>query len=193
MIRRLALLAVLLLPAVILGVWLLTEQLPAWTAPRYWWITPLDAPAACAALATLTAYHAARIEEATAVSATEALKRAEKAIQWQYNLPVPPERTSDPLLVSATIDGEAHRAWLITAALEVGGTVVYLDAETGDPLAHIAAVTPNAACQFDVRSALVDMARSRAFLLFAGYVGALMAGGVVWLVIGRLRKPVAVT
>ena len=56
MIRRFAILVALLIPAVLLGAWLLSEQLPVWTTPQPWWITPADAPAACAAVGTLTAY-----------------------------------------------------------------------------------------------------------------------------------------
>lgn len=183
MIRRLALSVAALLPAVILGGWLLAEQLPLWTAPRYWWITPADAPAACAAIGTLTTYSATRSNATPAVSAAEARSRAEKVLQWQYNLPVPPERFSDPLLLSGTFNGDRRLAWLITAALDVGGSVIYVDAATGDPLAVIAAVTPNAACPFDLRGALVNMARSRAFLLFAGY-----SGIVIGLLLRRFRR-----
>ncbi len=188
MIRRLAVIVALLIPAVILGAWLLSEQLPVWTAPQQWWITPADAPAACAAVGTLTAYGATRVNETPAVPPAEALNRAEKAIQWQYQLPAPPERFSDPLLVRGRFNAEQRTAWLITAALDVGGSIVYLDAATGDPLAVIAAVSPNATCAFDLRGVLVDMARSRAFLLFAGYVGVLIIGGVALLISRQIRK-----
>jgi hypothetical protein len=184
MIRHL-LFAALLIPALILGALLLAEQLPVWTAPQAWWITPADAPAACAAVGALTAYRAVRSDETPAIAPAEALKRATKVIQQQYNLPVPPQRFSDPLLISGTFDGETRLAWLITAALDVGGTVVYLDAAAGEPLAVIAAVTPNAACPFDVRGALVDMARSRVFLLFAGYSGIALIGGIIVLITRR--------
>lgn len=193
MIKCLAAIVALLIPAVLLGAWLLSEQLPVWTAPQPWWITPADAPAACAAVGTLTAYRASRVNDTVAVTSAEALNRAEKALTWQYQLTAPPERFSDPLLVRGTFDGEPRTAWLITAALDVGGSIVYLDATTGDPLAIVAAVTPNAACPFDLRGTLVDMARSRAFQLFAGYVGLLVVGTVALLVIRVLRKRRAVT
>lgn len=193
MIKRLAAIVALLIPAVLLGAWLLSEQLPVWTAPQPWWITPADAPAACAAVGTLTAYGATRINDTVAVTPAEALNRAEKALTWQYQLAAPPERFSDPLLVRGTFDGAPRTAWLITAALDVGGSVVYLDATTGDPLAIVAAVTPNAACPFDLRGTLVDMARSQSFQLFAGYVGLLVVGAVALLVMRVLLKRRAVT
>ncbi|MBK8029907.1 MAG: hypothetical protein IPK17_10440 [Chloroflexi bacterium] len=188
MIKRLTAIVALLLPAVILGTWLLSEQLPVWTAPQQWWITPADAPAACAAVGTLTAYRAARVNDTVPVTPAEALNRAEKALQWQYQLTAPPERFSDPLLVRGTFDGEPRTAWLITAALDVGGSLVYLDATTGDPLAIVAAVTPNTACPFDLRGTLVDMARSRSFQLFAGYLGVLVVGAVALQIIRVVRK-----
>lgn len=188
MIRRLALIAAVLIPALVLAAWLLTEQLPVWTAPQSWWVTPADAPAACAAVGTLTAYHATRSSETPSVPPAEASNRAEKVIQWQYRLPLPPDRLSNPLLISGTFDGETRLAWMITAALDNGGSVAYLDAGTGDPLAVIAALTPNAVCPFDLRGALVDMARSRAFLLFAGYVGVAIMGTIlVWVIRRRVQ------
>ena len=177
----------------ILGAWLLSEQLPVWTAPQSWWISPTDAPAACAAVGTLTTYGATRVNETPTVPPAEALNRAEKAIQWQYQLPAPPERLSDPLLVRGSFNAEQRTAWLITAALDVGGSIVYLDATTGDPLAVIAAVSPSATCPFDLRGALVDMARSRAFLLFAGYVGVVVVGGAALLIWRLTRKRHAVS
>jgi hypothetical protein len=193
MIKRLTAIVALLLPAVILGTWLLSEQLPVWTAPQSWWLTPTDAPAACAAVGTLTAYRAARVNDTVPVTPAEALNRAEKALTWQYQLAAPPEHFSDPLLVRGTFDGEPRTVWLITAALDVGGSLVYLDATTGDPLAIVAAVTPNAACPFDLRGTLVDMARSRSFQLFAGYLGLLVVAGVALLIIRVIRKRRAIT
>lgn len=192
MIKRLAAIVALLIPAVILGAWLFSEQLPVWTAPQQWWISPADAPAACAAVGTLTAYRASRVNDTVAVTPAEALNRADKALTWQYQLAAPPERFSAPLLVRGTFDGEPRTAWLITTALDVGGSIVYLDATTGEPLAIVAAVTPNATCPFDLRGTLVDMARSRAFQLFAGYVGLLVVGAVVLLVMRVLRQRRAV-
>ncbi|MBE2271307.1 MAG: hypothetical protein IAE80_23940, partial [Anaerolinea sp.] len=46
MMRRALIAVVILIPALILGARLLTEQLPIWTAPQQWWL-PTDAPAAC--------------------------------------------------------------------------------------------------------------------------------------------------
>lgn len=187
-IRSIAVIAAVLLPALMLGGWLLSEQVPVWTAPQAWWVTPADAPAACAAAATLTAYRAVRSGEAPAVTPADALNRAEKALEWGYRLGAPPERASDPLLVRGQFGGESRLAWMIAAQIDVGGSIVYIDALSGETISLIAAAAPNAACPFDVRGALVDMARSRTFALFAGYVALVIGGALIVLIMGRLRS-----
>lgn len=190
MMRRALIAVVILIPALILGARLLTEQLPIWTAPQQWWL-PTDAPAACAAVGSMSAYRAVRSNETPAIPAVEAVRRAEKVIAWQYftagDVPM-----SEPLLISGMFDGETRLAWVITAALSTaesgGGTVIYVDAATGDPLAVVAALSPNAACPFDLRGALVDLVRSQAFLLFAGYAGAVMVAGAALLVIRLIQR-----
>jgi hypothetical protein len=214
-VRRFFIIVLLFLPAVVLGGWLLSEQLPILLAPQWWWIganTPGGAPAACEAATSLRLYNGERVLfEQSAISAADARTAADRFIAQHYavedeNAAVPIEY-GGPSLFRATLTGERRLVWLYTARIATShvvtlpGTdmpgaavIVYLDANTGDVLALLSAVGAGAAevmCPFPLRDWVVAAARSTPFVALAGYAGLLLALGALLLgyrIIRNLRK-----
>ncbi len=204
-VKRTAALAVLLfLPALTLIGWYIYEQLPTWQIPA--WIQPGAGDAArgsCAALATMRTYGATFAGDSTAISAADARARAEALVSAQTDLP--PGQYVDPrgpALVRAVFPGVGPTlAWLNVAALDDPRTdaaarlgkdaVIYLDAQTGDPLAFVVAAgvdDPLIACGGGPVSRR-ELARKYAPLIaLAGYIGLVTVG---LLVASRLRRRVA--
>lgn len=208
--------ALLLLPAVVLGGWLLSEQLPALLEPQWWWIGANGsggAPAACEAASSLRLYSGERaLFEQPTVSADAAKTAADQFIAAHYASgdaaeAAAPIDYSVPSLFRATLDGERRLVWLYTARIAsshvatLPGTdmpgaavIVYLDANTGEALQGLSAAGASdaeAMCPFPLRDWAVAAARSTAFMTFAGYVGLLLVLGVFvtgWRLISRRRK-----
>ncbi len=150
--RTAALVVLLLLPALALIGWYVVEQLPAWQIPA--WIQPSNPDAArgsCAALATMRTYGATFASDSTVLSAADSRAKADALVSQQTDRP--PGSYADtrgPALVRATFPDVGQRlAWLNVAALDDPKTdpnarlgkaaVIYLDAQTGDPLAFVVA------------------------------------------------------
>ncbi|MCC6803477.1 MAG: hypothetical protein IT319_11385 [Anaerolineae bacterium] len=190
MLRRL----LILLPALALIVWLVAAQLPLWTAPQPDWFAP-GTPGVCAAVESLRLYAARRVDS-VGIGREAAQAAAAQMIAAHYG--VPPLVVSEPLAVEAALPGDARRAYAVVAALlsdaapsgsdASTAAVIYLDA-TGEPRALITTVDdPAAACDFDVRAALVDAVKSPPLLLLAAYVAIVVGLLLVhWFSRRRLR------
>lgn len=173
MLRRL----LILLPALALIIWLVVAQLPLWTAPQAGWFAP-ETPGVCAAVSSLRLYAARRVDPGGGIGRDAAQSAAEQVIAAHYD--VTPLTVSEPLAVEAALPGDDRRVYtVVTVRLSNAVTtdsdantaaVIYLDA-AGEPAALITAVDdPAAACDFDVRAALVDAVKSPPLLLLAAYV-----------------------
>jgi hypothetical protein len=114
--RRLLVIAALMLPALLLGGWLIWEQWPIWNAPQPNWL-PEGAPGVCAAVASLRVLNAERAGDQAEVTPLEARKLADRLTQHLYDLDAPPAY-AEPVLVRADFPNVGRRlAWLYTAAL----------------------------------------------------------------------------
>jgi hypothetical protein len=192
----------LLLPALLIGGWLGAEQLPVWTQIRYEAIRTPDggsAPAACEAAALLRQWDARHIDPG-GITPQQAIARARAGLAVQ-GLDAPQDTVhSLPIGAEIALNGQRRAIWLITFALDAPrrdaygialpgpAALVVVDAADGGVIypGLIAAAPPDpaSACPFDVRGALVDLVRSPAFLLFAGYIGLtailLSGAGLFW-------------
>jgi hypothetical protein len=180
-----------LLPALALVVWLITAQLPLWTAPQPNWFAP-GTFGACAAAQSLKLYGATRAE-AAGIGRDAAQAKAAQVIAEYYD--APPLVVSEPLAVEAALPGRERRAYfVITVRLTDdsplgsranAAAVIYLDAETGEPHMLITAMDDAAEdCDFDLRAALVAAIKSPPLLLLVAY--ALTAAVVLFA--RRIRK-----
>lgn len=189
MTRRLSLKTILIgLPALALAGWFVFGLWTAWTSPNPLWLTLSDeaqAIGACEAVESLRAYRAERIVAADAgwLSAAEARKRAERALS--RHIPALSPAIGGTALVRITPpDGAPRPAWLALAALEFDSSdkaaLVYVDAETGDPLTLIAGLNvgdPAEVCGYDPNGARLRLWLPLALL--SGYL--LVVGGAVLL------------
>lgn len=188
--RRIGWGLILLAPAVALIAWLVVAQLPRWTAPTRGWFAP-ETPGVCAAAASLAVYQAVRGGSPDAISPDQARAVAEAVAGAHYDAPV--TQVSAPLAVWATLPeagGERRAYAVVTARLgndaPEKAAVIYLDAGSGEPRALLTAVEdPAAACDFDLRAALVAVAKSPPLLLLAAY-GGIIAGA--WLARRLVRR-----
>lgn len=184
--RRVFAASLIVLPALILLGWLIAAQFPIWTAPQPDWFAP-DTPGVCAAVAALQTYNAVRAGDTPAVSSAEAVKRAAAVVERHYRQTA--AAVSNPLLVRARFPDGERLAWLLTAQLERGAAVTYIDAQTGEPLALITALSPANDCILNVRRALIDAVKSPPFLLLAGYIVLLVVLFAANQVVRRVRRP----
>jgi len=185
-VNRLRLLAALLLPALVLGGGVVSQQFPVWMAIGYDDFRAADggiAPAACEAASLLPTLDARPASGGT-VTAEAALALAQTAIAARIPQPPAAPRFSVPTLYILPADG-GRRVWVITAALDTPridpygvalpgpAALLLIDADSGaivrSAVSASSPADPAAACPFDVRGALVDMVRSPMFLLLAGY------------------------
>jgi len=211
-VRRFFIIVLLFLPALILGGWLLSQQLPTLLAPQWWWISanhPNGAPAACEAATSLRLYDGERVLfEQPAISADAAKIATDSLITEQYASAdgevITPVEYGGPSLFRATLDGQRRLVWVVTAQLETShvagmpGTempgaaaIVYVDANTGEPLALLSAVGAGnapAMCPFPLRDWAVVMVRSTPFLALAGYMGFLIVLGIAAIIYRVVRR-----
>lgn len=196
----------------------MSQQFPILLAPQWWWISannPDGAPAACEAATSLSLYDGERVLfEQPAISSDQAKAAADDWIAAQYVMvdedetPITSLEYGGPSLFRATLNGERRLVWLYTARLKtshIAGTpgmdmpgaaaIVYMDANTGEPLALLSAVGAGnapAMCPFPLRDWAVVTVRSTPFLALAGYIGLLVVLGVVTIIyriIRRRQKP----
>lgn len=216
--RRFFIIVPSLLPVLVLGGWLLSEQLPILLAPQWWWITANStegAPAACEAATSLRLYNGERVLfEQPTVSSEDAKAAADRLIAEQYanvgedEAALTPLEYGGPSLFRATLDGQRRLVWVVTArvgtshiagmpGMEMPGAaaVVYIDANTDEPLALLLAAGAGnapAMCPFPLRDWAVVTIRSTPFLALVGYVGLLLVLGVIvivyWIVRHNRRK-----
>lgn len=184
-------LLILLLPALALIVWLVAAQLPLWTAPQTNWFaqgTPevSTTPGVCAAVESLTLYGGTRTNPA-GIGREAAAARAAQVVTEYYDTAA--LTVSEPLAVDATVTDERRAYFVVTARLtddEPPGslantaTVIYVDAETGEPAAVITALDdPAADCDLNLRETLVTALKSPPTLLLVAYGAlAVIAAGV---------------
>ena len=202
--RRALLLLALLLPALVLAGWFVFEQAPTWFPAAPVWLRPSSAeaiPGACEALASLNAYRGSFADDAVAVSRDDARQQAEALAAETVDLP-PDAVTLDqpPVLVRAIFPGVGERlAWLGIVRLETDAAlgkaaVVYLDAQSGEPLAVIAAasaVDPAASCGRPVVGRRALVRQYLPVFLLMGYAVLLGLAALVWLVRARRDVPAA--
>lgn len=195
MTRRLSLKMILIgLPALVLAGWFVFGLWTAWTSPNPLWLTLKDeahAIGACEAVESLRAYRADRIVAAGDgwLSAAEARKLAERALS--RHVPDFGAAIAGTALVRITPpDGAPRPAWLALAALELEpsdkAALVYVDAETGDPLTLIAGLNvgdPAGVCSYDPNGA-----RLRLWLPLALLVGYLLVMSGAGLLRRRTRS-----
>ncbi len=203
MMRRLLIVGALLgLPALVLAGWLFSSILPTFTAPAPWWLTsnePGGAPAACEAAGVLRLFNAERVRADLPVTAAEARKRAERAINRL--LPQAQIRAEGgPTLVRLRpADRPRAYAWIYTArifdspaanlpgaALPGPAAVLLIDAESGAVVFSALAAGAGqgeASCPFPWRDWAVETVRSVPFLALAGYSAALIALTLIWLLL----------
>ncbi len=184
--RRLIAASLIAIPALILLGWLIAVQLPVWTAPQPDWFAP-DTPGVCAAVASLHTYNAVRANDTPTIAGAEAVEQAAALVERHYTQSA--AAVSSPLLVRARFADGERLAWLLTAQLETGAAVTYIDAQTGEPLALITALSPSPAqdCALNVRRALIDAVKSPPFLLLAGYLALLVVLFIVKQIARRAR------
>lgn len=179
------------LPAFLLAGWFVLNLWTAWTTPDPQWLTLADdahAAGVCEAVQSLRAYRAERIAAAGDgwLSAAEARKLAERALHRHapdFSAPI-----AGTALFRITLpDGAARPAWLALTALELEPTdkaaLVYIDAETGAPLALITSLNvgePAAVCGYDPNGARIRLWLP--LVLLAGYL--LVIGAVA-----LIRRP----
>jgi hypothetical protein len=212
--RRIPIVILFSLPALVLGGWLLSEQLPVLVAPQWWWISansPQGAPAACEAATSLRLYNGERVLfEQPTISSDEAKAAADSFIAEQYSkagedgTAVTSLEYGGPSLFRATLNGERRLVWLYTARVETShianmpGTempgmaaIIYMDANTGESLALLSAAGAGnapAMCPFPVRDWAVVAVRGTPFLALTGYVGLLVFLGVVVIIYRIVRR-----
>lgn len=175
-------------------VWLISEQLPIWTAPQTYWLTPTSgayAPAACEAASLLRAFNGTRgqpgqpmFEQAARATA---LGRAESIYGPGLRYSV---GSAD--LFTVALMGEKYISWLVTVRVESESAperaaIVFVDAEGGRTIDAFSVTQANdpSTCQFDARRALIDMLRSAPVLIIAGFTA---VSNIVILVGGVMRK-----
>jgi hypothetical protein len=173
--RRFWVAVILIIPALVLIAWLVTAQLPRWTAPYSYWFAE-DTPGVCAAVASLRINHALRANPSDAIGNEAAQARAEQVVADQYDDQA--LQVSEPLAVQ----DQRGAFYVITALLSdqppEKAAVIYLDAATGDPRSVITATEDSAAnCDFDIRAALVAAVKSPPLILLVAYI--LIAAGVL--------------
>jgi hypothetical protein len=201
---RLALFALLALPILVLAGWFISEGLPRWMPPTPPWLTatnPAAVPASCDAVASLNAYHASFTNDTAGVtiSAEESRNRTDELVAAQYGLPDGHYAVEQgPALVRGTFPNVGERlAWLNVALLENNvearlgkAAVVYVDAETGEPLAILTAAAvenPMTACGPAPMSRRDLLRRYLPLLLMGGYLALVMAGVGIRYIVGRRR------
>lgn len=183
--RRLLLSLILSLPALLLAGWFLYEQLPVLFPAAPVWLRPdhPDAvPGACEAVASLRAFNGTFENARTGIDAEGARLAADFVIAQTYDLP-PGRYTAEQAtaLVRARFPDAGERlAWLNVAPLDTGesrlgkAAIVYIDAQTGEPLALITApavTDARTACGGPPVSRRVLLRQYLPLLLLAGYVG----------------------
>jgi hypothetical protein len=184
----------LLLPAFLLLGWFAYEQAPALLNPTPEWARGV-APGRCEAAATLEAYQAAPASADTIINAARAGKRMRQLAERRAGLPV--ATLEGPYLVRGTFPDAGERvAWAGIALLDAGegaGTrsaVVYLDGETGVPLALVLSANhagrdPERGCE----TVLVGRrALARRYAPLIGAVGWLGLAGVGWFIRNRIKS-----
>jgi hypothetical protein len=173
--RRFWVAAILIIPALVLIAWLVTAQLPRWTAPYHYWFAE-DTPGVCAAVASLRINHAVRANPPNGIGLEAAQAQAEQVVAHYYD--VQAQQASHPLAVQ----DQRGASYLISVLLEEGTpekvALIYLDAASGDPHSLITATEdPAADCNFDIRAALVAAVKSPPLILLVAYI--LIAAGVL--------------
>ena len=187
----------LCLPALVLLGWFIAEQSPNWfpSEPRWLQVTSDQAiPGACEAMASLRAF-GGRFSPDTnvALSAEVARATADEVVAQTYDLPAGRYTREAPALVRATFPDVGERlAWLNVAALDTGSdarlgkaSIVYLDAETGETLSLITAVSvtdARTACGGPPVSRRVLVRQYLPLLALVGYGLIALAGYAVVLV-----------
>jgi hypothetical protein len=160
----------------------------------------------CESAASLAAYHAQPAQGGAAISADDALKRADDVLAQQYQQPdgTPLSGTSAgaPRLVQATIGGQQRLAWLTVMLLDNETTassgaslgkaaVIYLDAQTGDPLAVITDVAVSSLSSCGTPRFSLTSRQILPLALLGAYVAlVIIVGATVWL---RKRKRAAIS
>lgn len=180
-------------PALGLVGWFVYEQYPVWSRPRWGAVNP----GACAATASLEIYNAGWQPFAQPTITRDAGRAiAGDLITQQYGLPARQLSADESLLVAATFPDSGERlAWVYLGLLGEGdestpgkAAVVYIDADSGEPLTLItagAAADPRTACEM---AALSRRALVRTYLplvIAAGY--AFKVGIIVSLLALRRR------
>jgi hypothetical protein len=177
--RSLTVPALLLLPALALVVWLVSAQLPLWTAPEPHWFAP-GTPGVCAAVESLKLYEGQR-SAASERGAQDARSIVGQLAANTYEGGA--LALSEPLIVQATLPGDERRTYsLVTAQLSGdAAAVVYVDAESGEARAVITTVeNASVRCDFDLRGALITAVRSLPMMLLAAYAVLTVVGLIVW-------------
>ena len=192
--RRTLTFILLSLPALVLLGWFVFEQAPSWfpSAPRWLQVTSGEAVSgACEAMASVRAYSGRFVSEGgSSVSADDARARTDEIVAQTYDLPTGDYVEAQPSLVRATFPDVGERlAWLAVANLDAGGetrlgkaSVVYLDAQTGEPLAVITAVAvtdAREACGGPPISRRVLLRQYLPLLALVGYGVIVLAGYAV--------------
>ena len=188
-------LILLIIPALMAG-WLLREQLPIWMAPRYEWFSASDgtpAPAACESADALRTFAGTRADGVQQpVSADAAQAAALEAIRAVYGSD--PGVVSVPIAFHVRIDSAARMVWWVSAA-SFGGNpaaaaIILVDAQTGSVIEVMTVTSPAEvdSCAFDMRRAIIEMARSTPSVLLAIYVTGLIVlgmGVILWRAVRR--------
>ena len=170
----------MIIPTAVLIIWLISAQLPRWTAPQPGWFAAMPhggtTPGVCAAVASLTLYDATRSSPADGIGSAAARDRAAQVAAEYTDANV--IAVSDPLAVQATLpDAKRRSVYVVTVELAADSSletaaVIYLDAASGDPLRVIAATEPagnSSGCDFDLRGALVAAVKSPPLILLVAY------------------------
>jgi hypothetical protein len=189
--RRALIALVVIVPALVLIGWLISAQLPRWTAPQANWFAP-NTLGVCSAVDSLKLYDASRADVG-GIGRDAALVEAAQATAQHYTGQIAPDtgisiKVSPAVGVQATLPGDQRRGYyLVIMPLSADAlpkvAIVYVDAQTGDIKALITAIDdPAANCEFDVKAALLAAVKSPPLLLLVAY-GVLVVVGLVagWL------------
>jgi hypothetical protein len=213
--RRILPTLLLVAPLVLLVVWLAAEQLPIWLAPRASAFAP--SPAACEAV-DLVAALGGSPGGSPALGEAAARAAAERAAAERFPADAPPAADAftlhaitlpggpawlaiAPLPAAAAdapgpallivLEGTIENAALSTNAAPNAGQGPVVGQGPTVIVAALASITgaPDAACAFDTRGALIDLARSSPFVLLVAYVGgAGLGAGMTWLLTRTRRR-----